>query len=330
MTRVVTPLARELDSYWIGVDLGGTWVKAWVIQATPQGLKLVSDVERVRWNETGFQAVPLADQRAGIAPSAEEQAAHDALIRATAHAIHAQCDWLGARGHAGAVPVALCSAGPKTPDGRGVAYWLNGPRIPDWIGALKSEIDAPLIWPARIWDDQDAGAMGEVFGAGGALFGFASKTPGYHALVLSIGTGVAEAWLDQGALRAWPMPRAHELTPNDLGDFAEPCAKALARTDAPREAHSLDALASLRLIPDGHASLDSAWDCAQALIGHRVACFRETLGVEFDRIVIGGKGAEVWAGRSLAALDIPLHFSKLYGAAALGAVALSQQAQQAH
>lgn len=316
------PDAGTRGPSWIGVDLGGTWVKAWVIQATAQGLKFVSEVERVRWNVQDFRAAPLANQRAGAEPSDQELAARAAVVKATARTLRTQQEWLEARGHTGAVPVALCSAGPKTADGRGIAYWLNGPRIPDWIGALRVELGAAFDWPARVWDDQDAGAMGEVFGAGGALFGHTSSVRQSHALLLSIGTGVAEAWLHQGVLQSWPMPRAHELTPEDLVDFA-----GLKHASALPEALSLDALASLRGIPNGRATLDSAWDCLQALVHHRVTCFRQSLGVEFDYIVIGGKGAEVWAGRTMPALNVQLHFSRLYGAAALGAVALTQQAR---
>ena len=290
----------------MGVDIGGTRVRAVAVGAAPSGAGLVpvgEGAER-RWAPEGFRPLPLAEQLAGAPPAAAERAAVEALVAAVAATVAEV-----AASSASQQPphVALASAGPKTPDGRGIACWLNGPRVPDLPAAAAAACAAPATWPERVLDDTLAGALGEVHGAAGALRALGERE---HALYLALGTGVAEAWVSGELVQPLPFAPAHELLDPE------------APRGAPEE-RSFDACAGLRALDRG-ASLDDVWAAAARLVEERRLAFAER-GAALTRVVLGGKGAELFAGRAATLGGVPLTASVQPAAQALGAVAWLRQ-----
>lgn len=289
------------DRHWIGVDIGGTWVRAVRIVATADGYQTAGAPQARAWKPAEFAPQSLAAQLAGAARDAAECAAADALVLAITEAVAA----VVAR-DASPARVAICSAGPKTADARGIACWLNGPRVPALLDEVRaaSRVDT-ITWPARIDDDLLAGAKGEVAGVHGTLRALAVHE---HALYLAIGTGVAEAWVAGDCVQALPLPPAHELR-----DPAAP--------DADLERASFDARAGLRACAQG-ASLDAVWAAAERLVQERRYAFAER-GTQLACIALGGKGAELFAERAPTLAGVPVRFSAQPLAPAIGTVALA-------
>lgn len=143
--------------------------------------------------------------------------------------------------------------------------------------------------------------------------------PAAHGLYLGIGTGVAEAWLHGGRARRQPFTPAHELP--DAGRSASNHTDDQARDVG---GPSFDATAGLRLAdPKDPATLDAVWDAIGRLVEARAAAY---LAAEtpLSRVVIGGKGAELFATRSGELAGLEVRFSTLAQPQALGAVALER------
>jgi len=286
---------------WIGVDIGGTRVRAVLVRerAGGGGLEPGGTVAERNWAPPGFRPLPLSEQLAGTPPSPEERGAAEALIRAVAETVEVA----GTDVPAGPLHIALSSAGPKTPDGRGIACWLNGPRVADLPTSSAAACSVQARWAERVLDDTLAGALGEIHGAAGGLRGLAERE---HALYLALGTGVAEAWVSGDLVQPMPFAPAHELI--------DP--------EAPRgalEDMSFDARAGLRALGRG-SSLDDVWAAAERLTQERRLAFAER-GAALARVVLGGKGAELFAGRATTLGGVPLVESAQPAAQALGAVA---------
>jgi predicted NBD/HSP70 family sugar kinase len=90
--------------------------------------------------------------------------------------------------------------GLKTLDGRGIAILRHGPRMPLFLDDLSDELAALGVRLERplppLSSDGVCGALGELLGARGSLSGV------QNALYLAGGTGLAEALLLEGRVRA--------------------------------------------------------------------------------------------------------------------------------
>ena len=288
---------------WIGLDVGGTWAKAWLVRRAAGGLEAPGEPALERWSVTGFRALELEAQRAGAPLERAEEAAGAELVRAAAAVVLATAEGLGS-----APALAVATAGPKTGDGRGIALWRRGPRIPalldDLLAALAAQGFQPARRPTRLFDDGRAAAAGELAAVDGALRGVR------EALYIGPGTGVAEAYVSGGKLHTWPAA----IRPA----YAEPLANGTLFGDAVALSEERDARTSFSALG--------------RLIELRVEQFAAAGRPPFERIVVGAKGGELLAreapdGRLHQALgtDREVSPSSLYAAAALGCVALELQ-----
>ena len=309
MTRSATGLS-------IGLDLGATWAKAWIVRATPAGLVAPGEPALEAWNVTGFRAIDLELQRGGAPLDAAERAAARELVFAASKVVLAVSEGLATTPR-----LAIATAGPKTADGRGIELWRRGPRAPqlldDLLASLAAKGFAPEPPPTRLFDDGIAAAAGELFAADGALFG------AREALYIGPGTGVAEAYVSGGRLAPWPS----ELLPAWAEPFPPDTDRDAFGTHRPPPGATLGD----RIALSPARELQSSFRALGQLIRLRLAQFTALGAPPLERVVIGAKGGELLAAESA---DGPLHgqleapipilASRLYAAAAIGAVALAR------
>jgi len=281
---------------WIGLDVGATWAKAWLVRRAAGGLEAPGEPALERWNVGGFRPLELEAQRAGAPLEHSERAAGAELVRAAAAVVMAVAEGLER-----AAGLAVATAGPKTEDGRGIALWRRGPRMPalldDLLELLAGQGFRPEPAPARLFDDGPAAAAGELAAATGALRGVR------EALLIGPGTGVAEAFVSGGQLAPWPASVARA--------YDEPMTGTTTFGDA------------IALREDRDPALSFA--ALGRLIELRIEQFADLGLPPFERVVIGAKGGELLASEaSPGALSsrLPVVASRLYAAAAIGAVAL--------
>ena len=287
--------ARASD---LGLDIGGTWVKACIVEGLPGERRATRRAERA-WG--GFEAITLERQLAGEERGGEERAAAARLVKAAVEVVAEALDGdrLGAFG--------VASAGPKTGDGRGIALWRRGPRAPQLLDELLAGLAERELVPeaaaVRMIDDSVAALRGERTAAEGALTGSGP------ALWLGPGTDLGEAWLHGG--QAGPRPGGVPA-PWDLVDDGDRAQRSFAETC--RIAPGLD--------------LPAAFAALGRLARARLAAGREG-GLEAPRLlVVGARGGQLLAESPglRAALDaglagaLPWRASILRSAAAIGAL----------
>lgn len=313
MSERATRSARDVA---VGLDIGATWAKAWLVRATPAGLVAPGEPALEAWNVTGYLPVDLEAQRAGAPLDAAERAAARELVAAATKVILAVCEGLSATPR-----LAIATAGPKTADERGIELWRRGPRAPhlldDLLASLATRGFAPEPAPTRLFDDGIAAAAGELFAADGALLG------AREALFIGPGTGVAEAYVSGGRLTPWP--------PELLPAWAEPFPPDTDRSAFGKDAPPADATLGDWIALSPARALESSFRALGLLIHLRIAQLAALGLPPLERIVIGAKGGELLAAESA---DGPLHgrlvaplpivASRLYAAAAIGAVALAR------
>lgn len=294
----------------IGLDIGATWAKAWIVRRTEAGLEAPGEPMLERWNVTGFRPLDLQQQQDGAARSAGEVATANELVRTAAAVV-----MRAAEGLATAPALAIATAGPKTEDGRGIALWRRGPRVPHLLDDLLAELARqgflPAATPTRLFDDGAAAAAGELAATNGSLHGIT------EALYIGPGTGVAEAYISGGQLAPWPasIPPAYAEPMPSGATYGEP---------EPSGATYGDTIALA-----GQADLTPNFAALAELIALRKMQFAALDLPAFERITIGAKGGELLAAEpQTSPLWKPLksktevRASNLYAAAALGAVAL--------
>lgn len=203
------------DVLLIGVDGGATEAKAHAVTcddlACPNAFALAqAAASRLYPANNGFQPVPVTEQLA------QRDTPHDHLtederrrgatwIQSAADAIIELAKQTSAR----QVLVGMGMPGLKTADGRGIAVINNGPRIPDYLATLESQIAAAgleLAGPiAALGSDADYCGLGEAHASDG-LFRDVE-----HAYYVGCGTGIADALKLRGelvpfdAIKPWMM-----------------------------------------------------------------------------------------------------------------------------
>lgn len=305
-------IERDPARLAVGLDIGATWAKAWLIRDTEAGLEAPGEPAIERWNVTGFRPLDLQLQQDGAPRPPAEVATANELVRAATAVILRVTEGL-----AKAPALAIATAGPKNEDGRGIALWRRGPRAPRLLDDLLAELSrqgfTPAPGPTRLFDDGTAAAAGELAATNGTLRGAT------EALYIGPGTGVAEAYISAGQLAPWPatiQPAYAEPMPSGV-TYGEPIQVSVTYGDA-------IALA-------GQADLTPTFTALAKLIALRKEQFAALGLPPFERITIGAKGGELLARepqssplwQALAAHP-EARASNLYAAAALGAVALER------
>ena len=307
---------QQVRDVAVGLDVGATWAKAWLVRATPAGLVAPGEPAREAWNVTGFRPVDLEAQRAGAPIDAAERAAARELVTAATKVVLAACEGLATTPR-----LAIATAGPKTTDGRGIELWRRGPRAPRLLDNLLAHLAtkgfSPEPAPKRLFDDGLAAAAGELEAADGALLGVR------EALYIGPGTGVAEAYVSGGQLAPWPA----ELLPA----WAEPFPPSTDRSAFGENAPPADATLGDWIALSPARELESSFRALGQLIHLRLAQLAALGLPPLKRIVIGAKGGELLAAEgangplhSQLAAPVPVVASRLYAAAAIGAVALAR------
>ena len=240
----------------VGLDGGATSAKACRVRQGEQGLAAVAAPAEERYlRVAGF--IPVSREASlSSAPTAQELLAAQAWIAAAARAV------ARAAGPGGGVLLGAALPGLKTPDGRGLAWARHGPRIPDYLARLESELAAAgveLLAPAGgLWSDGDCCGWGEERAEQGLFRGVR------NAWYAGGGTGLAEAFklggqpveMDRMAARlqkGWQIPWRDGLTFEDALSLSGLNARAggpvETRIEAPRGreavAETVEALAEL-------------------------------------------------------------------------------------
>lgn len=204
------PLSTQL----IGVDGGATRVRALEVEvdSAPGAVRLRAGA---RTASAAHRAVPGFETPAEqglydepelgrVTPAEREQAW--AWIESTARCV---LEVARARG-AVSVLVGVAMPGRKTEDGRGIAFALNGPRVPDFLDRLGEqlvadglELAAPL---AGLYGDGWCAGLGERGAEGGGL-----GAPLRTAYYIGGGTGLAEALVLGG--EQLPLERVEDWFP---------------------------------------------------------------------------------------------------------------------
>jgi predicted NBD/HSP70 family sugar kinase len=170
----------------IGVDVGGSGVRATAFEVGPAGeLRALRAAER-RHEDAALVATILD------------------VVREVRGALAME-----------AVPVGIAAPGRKTADLRGIEQARNLAPAPRLLEELEVAAPGGLRLPLALASDADAALVGETVVEEGLLRGEDS------ALLVSPGSGVAEAWLWRGELRPVEGPRAWELPPVEEGGAAE-------------------------------------------------------------------------------------------------------------
>lgn len=217
------------DILLIGVDGGATEAKAHAVScdnlAEPTAFKLESAaISRVYPAGNGFVPVPVGEQLTVRDAAAEhltdsERKRGQSWVTSAADAIidlARECD-------AAQVVVGVGMPGLKTADGRGIAVINNGPRIPNYLEAVESQLAnaglklaAPI---AALGSDADYCGLGEAHAADGLFRGVE------HAYYVGCGTGIADALKLRGelvpfdAIKPWMM-KSWQI-PSSLGPTYE-------------------------------------------------------------------------------------------------------------
>lgn len=301
---------------WIGVDVGGSGARACLVALTRNGLAPLGEPVTLDWPAGTWRPVPLslqlADPAPPIAPDELEEGAR--RLDLLASLVDALC--------AGApLPVALAFPGLRTPDGRGIAVWSNGPRLPDLLEALGRRLGSRSITHEI---DGPAGALGELHGAGGAL------RDTRNAWYVAGGSGLAEAAIVDGEVvfladtslpQAWqlvgePGGRTFEdlLAPRRVDEEWERLAGTVAPGFPEQRAAAGDPLA--------RAFLDTLAERLAAYLDRRRADFRRAFGTDLERVAIGQRSVPLFAELELPPL---VRLSTLRLAPALGAVAAARR-----
>jgi predicted NBD/HSP70 family sugar kinase len=169
----------HLPEHGIGVDVGGSGVRATALRLGSSGaLGALVTEER---QHTGDLAGDLLAVIGGVLPALD--------------------------GTGDGVPIGIAAPGRKTADGRGLEQARHLEAAPGLLDELERAAPGGLLLPRRLASDAEAALVGEVVVEEGLLGGERS------ALLLSPGTGLAEAWLWCGELRPVEGPRAWELPP---------------------------------------------------------------------------------------------------------------------
>lgn len=314
----------------VGLDVGGTSAKAWVVTGAPGARRVGAGVERT-WG--GFDPPSLDEQLAGAPRATDERAAAARLVATAAEAVAALVrggdtdgDEAPASGPARSALARLgvAAAGPKTTDGRGVALWRRGPRMPRFLDELLAALAARGITPAApveaLVDDSVAAVLGERLAAGGALRDVED------ALYLGPGTDLAEAWLVSGVAGPRPegLPAPWELVDGPM-DPSEPL---------PGDPVVVRTLATfgdtIRLGAD--VDLPASFRALGRLAGQRRAATAALGLAPPARLVVGARGGALVAGEPIlaraideglaaaGAADLPWVASTLRAAPAIGAL----------
>lgn len=170
----------------IGVDVGGSGVRATAFDLGPAGeLRALRNAERRHEGAALFATVldVVREVRGALAMET--------------------------------VSVGIATPGHKTPDLRGIEQARNLAPAPRLLDELLAAAPGGLRLPGALASDADAALLGETVVEEGLLRGEGS------ALLISPGSGIAEAWLWRGELRSIEGPRAWELPPVEEGGAAE-------------------------------------------------------------------------------------------------------------
>ncbi|MDA1263869.1 MAG: hypothetical protein O2816_02180 [Planctomycetota bacterium] len=279
----------------IGIDGGASGVRLFVVDQLATGrLRLGARQVEHDWTRlSGFQPAPLDQQVAEQDdPQLErmEREEADAWIHTVANLV--------AEGVIGLrdadLRLGVCMPGVKTADGRGVAIFRRGPRLPHFVDDLNRQLrgrNLPLASPIeRVSDDGDAAAWGEEWAAEGKLGGVPS---GY---LVNLGSGVAEGLKVEGGFV--PIRSLRDVLPAPWLTGAE---DRLGMVGLQRDLDSTRPIGALvRAGHPGAAERLTRWaeDLGAFL---RVRLERlEQAGLACERVVVGARGGELLADLGLA------------------------------
>jgi hypothetical protein len=188
-------MGTDRASVLIGVDGGATEVKVHEVEALRGQPELLLRAGKGQCSKRygkiyGFAPLTLEEQRAQLAaPVLSELERQQGLqwVEAVAECIAVVA--AAREGSAARIGVAL--PGLKTPDGRGIALSLHGPRIPDFLDRLEERLAKTRVRSAapigRLLSDGECCGLGEQYAEGGAFRDVE------HAYYLGGGTGLAES-----------------------------------------------------------------------------------------------------------------------------------------
>ncbi|GAB4322947.1 MAG: hypothetical protein Kow0059_18190 [Candidatus Sumerlaeia bacterium] len=211
------------DFALIGIDGGATEMKGHLIEVNREGRKINFALGTVSASHKyakspGFTPVDLQTQlkehtEGRVQPTDAERSEASVWIQAAVDVISEIARKAGQK----RVLVGMGMPGLKTPDGRGIAMLINGPRMPDFLARVEEGVASrgiELVRPIhRLGSDADYCGLGEEFAQGGKFRRVK------HAYYAGMGTGVADALkiggrllpLDQTKswlLKSWQIPSA--------------------------------------------------------------------------------------------------------------------------
>ncbi len=298
---------------WIGVDVGGSGARACAV-LEGEGLRAAGEPVTFEWPEGAWRPLPLAEQLEDGPPPIESEERAEGLRRVEllAGAIETLTGAAKPR-------VALAVPGLWTPDGRGIAAWRNGPRLPGLLDVLGERLGTNRITMAS---DGPAGALGELHGHGGALRGARN---GWY---LAGGSGLAEAAIVRGEVVALggELRRAWELTDGSGRSFEDLLAPRRLNEEWARRGGGDGAGWPERRAAEGdplaRELMAEIGDRLSEYVERRTADYRRVFQAELERVVVGQRSVTLLSG-----LELPPHIrlSGLRLAPALGAVAAARR-----
>lgn len=298
------PLSMQL----VGIDGGATHVRAVEVATVVNGgqarLRVGQRVATARHRGVpGFETpaergLASAEELGPVTPAEREQGW--AWVESTARVL---VDVARARG-AARVLVGIAFPGAKTADRRGIAFALNGPRVPEFLDELTRlvesegvELAAPIV---ALESDGLCAGIGEQCAEVGGLVGVR------NAYYVGGGTGLAEALVLAGelvtidAVEAW-FPRAWRMRWNDAPLESWLAASGFNRRWAEISGFELPLEAGrhpeeqLRRDPRARELFEAVGEALAHLVGHRMVALAVGIPPEvgipapqlLERVVIG-------------------------------------------
>jgi glucokinase len=258
-------------TYAIGIDLGGTNIKAVVVDATGRVLSQ---------EEHPTNDIPDSTGGSRVAPWAERIGQH---IEAIESHYRVQAKWIG-----------LAAPGLAAADGRSIAFMpgrLQGLEGLDWMRFLSRSKPIPVL------NDAHAALLGEAWK--GAAAGF------QNAVLLTLGTGVGGAAIVDGRLLRGHIGRAGHLGhtclnpdgPTDIAGMPGSLEDAIGNSTLPRR--SGGKYSSTRRLVEAHLAGDAEATKIWLRSVYELACaIASFINVLDPEVVILGGGISR-AGRSL-------------------------------
>lgn len=298
------PLSMQL----VGIDGGATHVRAVEVTTVQAAghvrLRAGQRVAKARHRGVpGFETpaergLTCVEELGDVTPAEREQGW--AWVESTA-----RCLVEIARARAAArVLVGIAFPGTKTPDRRGIAFALNGPRVPEFVESLTRlvesegvELAAPIV---ALESDGLCAGIGEQCAEAGGLVGLR------NAYYVGGGTGLAESLVLAGelvtidAVEAW-FPRAWRMRWNDAPLESWLAASGINRRwaesagfELPLEPERLPE-ERLRRDPRARELFESVGEALAHLVGHRMVSLAAGIPPEvgipapqvLERVVIG-------------------------------------------